>query len=96
VGAALSACRKTESDGLASPMPAHEQECGAGKIQVLVTGSDSGLTTGLVEAGATGASGRGRCPMKREPDLVGTHLNGAAAGSFQDERFVKTASATLD
>jgi len=27
---------------------------------------------------------------------VGTHLNGAAAGSFQDERFVKTAVATLD
>jgi hypothetical protein len=34
--------------------------------------------------------------MEREPDLIGTHLNGAAAGSFQEERFVKTAAVTLE
>jgi len=77
-------------------MPANEQECGAGKFQDWWPDQTAGLTTGLVEAGATGANGRGHCPMEREPDLVGTHLNGAAAGSFQDERFVKTAVATLD
>ena len=30
------------------------------------------------------------------PDLIGTLLNGAAAGSFQEERFEKTAAETSD
>jgi hypothetical protein len=45
--------------------------------------------------GGTGmeTSSAGRC--MRDPDLIGTRLNGAARCGFQEERFEKAAAETL-
>lgn len=65
------------------------------KTSGVVAGSEGGSETGLEKSGCHGGEWTRAWPWRREPDLIGTHLNGAAAGSFQEERFEKTAAVTL-
>ena len=94
-GALRLAHRSDSSPDIADAGEELKQQCSKNSVETPGMTTAGGLGPVGLWADGPNEPGPG-AQWNRDPDLIGTRLNGAAAGSFQEERFKKTAAGTCD